>query len=89
VSNGTEGGGVSGINRSALNSSTFPPIKKNFLKGPGPLKNKKTNLSGLTTLHGALLDHGASGVENCIAERPMFKSAFPGAPHSAILATAE
>jgi hypothetical protein len=24
-----------------LNSSTFPPIKKNYLKGPGPLKNKK------------------------------------------------
>ncbi len=41
VSNGTGGGGVSGISRSAINSSTFPLIQKNFLKGPGPLKNKK------------------------------------------------
>jgi hypothetical protein len=49
---------------------------KNFFKGPGPFKKQKTNLSGLTTLHGALLDHGASGVESCIAERPMFKSAL-------------
>jgi hypothetical protein len=32
---------VSGINRSAYNSSTFPPILKKFLKDPGPLKNKK------------------------------------------------
>jgi hypothetical protein len=58
---------VSGINQSALNSSTFPPIQKIFLKGPGPLK---TNLCGLTTLHGALLDHGASGVENCDSGAP-------------------
>ncbi len=41
VSNGTGGGGVSGINRSALISSTFPQIQKKFFKGPGPLKNKK------------------------------------------------
>jgi hypothetical protein len=37
--------------------------KKNF-KGPRPFKKPKTFLSGLTTLHGALLDHVASGVEN-------------------------
>jgi hypothetical protein len=41
VSNGTGGGGVSGISRSALISSTFPQIQKKILKGPGPLKNKK------------------------------------------------
>jgi hypothetical protein len=40
--NGT-GGGCEwyGINQWAFNSSTFPPIKKNYLKGPGPLQNKK------------------------------------------------
>jgi hypothetical protein len=65
-------GGVSGISRSALISSTFPQIQKIFLKGPGPLKKKKTFLSGLTTLHGALLDHVASGVENWIAECPFY-----------------
>jgi hypothetical protein len=37
---------------------------KKFFKGPRPFKKQKTNLSGLTTLHGALLDHVASGVEN-------------------------
>ena len=37
--------------------------KKNF-KGPRPFKKLKTYLSGLTTLQGALLDHGASGVKN-------------------------
>jgi hypothetical protein len=34
-------GGVSGINRWAFNSSTFPPILKQFLKDPGPLKSIK------------------------------------------------
>jgi hypothetical protein len=34
-------GGVSGINRQTFNSSTFPPILKNFLKDPGPLKRIK------------------------------------------------
>jgi hypothetical protein len=62
---------------------------KKIFKGPRPFKKQKTNLRGLTTFHVALLDHGASGVENCIGERPMFKSRYPGAPHSAILATAE
>jgi hypothetical protein len=68
-------GGVSGISRSAYNSLTFPPIL-NFFKGPRPFKKQKTYLSGLTTLQGVLLDHEASGVENRIAERPMFKSAL-------------
>ncbi len=46
VSNGTGGGGVSGINRSALISSTFPLIQKKFFKGPRPFKKQKTFLSG-------------------------------------------
>ncbi len=33
-------------------------------------------MSGLTTPQWALLDNVASGVENCIAERPMFQSAL-------------
>ncbi len=32
---------MSGINRQAFNSSTFPPMKKIFAKGPGPLKSIK------------------------------------------------
>ncbi len=37
---------------------------KKFFKGPRPFKKEKTYLSRLTTLQGALLDHGASGVKN-------------------------
>ena len=32
---------MSGINRKAFNSSTFPPILNFFLKDPGPLKSIK------------------------------------------------
>jgi hypothetical protein len=46
-------------------------LKKNF-KGPRPFKKQKTYLSGLTTPHGALLNQGASGVKNRIAERPLY-----------------
>ncbi len=55
---------MSGINRWAFNSSTFPPILENYLKGPGPLKNKKTIMSGKTTSQGASLNQGACGVNN-------------------------
>jgi hypothetical protein len=43
-----------------------------MFKGPRPFKKQKTFLSGKTTPHGALLDHGASGVKNRIAERPFY-----------------
>jgi hypothetical protein len=59
---------VSGISRSALISSD----SKKFFKGPRPFNKQKTILSGLTTLHGAFLDHGASGVEKWIEERPFY-----------------
>jgi hypothetical protein len=36
-----EGGGVSGINRWAIYSSSFPQIFYCFLKDPGLLNNKK------------------------------------------------
>ncbi len=35
------GGGVSGVNRWAFYSSTFPQIFYCFLKDPGPLNHKK------------------------------------------------
>jgi hypothetical protein len=41
----TREGDVSGINRYALYSSTFPPILKKLLTDPGPLNNKKTLLA--------------------------------------------
>jgi hypothetical protein len=35
--------GVSGgVNQKAFNSSTFPPILKEFFKGPRPFKQQKT-----------------------------------------------
>jgi hypothetical protein len=64
---------VSGISRWALISSTFPLIQTKIFKGPRPFNKQKTILSGLTTLHGAFLDHGASGVEKWIAERPFYE----------------
>jgi hypothetical protein len=57
-------GGVSGINPKAYFFATFPLILKNYLKGPGPLKIKKTIMSGKTTSQGASLNQGACGVKN-------------------------
>jgi hypothetical protein len=57
-------GGCEWYQSIGLNFLYISANSKKFLKGPGPLKNKKTFLSGLTTLHGALLDHVASGVKN-------------------------
>jgi hypothetical protein len=54
-----------------LNTLHFRRLKKIF-KEPRPFKQQKTLLSGKTTPHGALLDQGASGVKNRIAERPFY-----------------
>jgi hypothetical protein len=40
------GGGVSGINRKALYSSTFPQIFNFFFKKTSPLNDKKAFFSG-------------------------------------------
>ena len=46
----------------------------NFFKGPRPrpFNKQKTIMSGKTTPQGALLNQGASGVKNRIAERPFY-----------------
>jgi hypothetical protein len=41
VAKNEKGGGLSGINRLAFNSSTFLLILKIVLKDPGPLNSKK------------------------------------------------
>ncbi len=47
---------MSGINRWAIYSSTFPQIFYCFLKDPGPLNHKKTHFSGLTTQYAPRLN---------------------------------
>jgi hypothetical protein len=54
---------VSGINRWAINSSTFPQICYFFLKDPCPLNNKKTHFSGLTTQYDPRLNQGISAAK--------------------------
>jgi hypothetical protein len=54
---------VSGINRWALHSSTFPRIFYCFLKDPCPLYNKKTHFSGLTTQYTPRLNQGPSAAK--------------------------
>jgi hypothetical protein len=56
-------GGVSGINRWALSSSTFPQIFYCFLKDLCPLNNKKTHFSGLTTQYTPRLNQGPSAAK--------------------------
>jgi hypothetical protein len=46
---------------------------KKIFKGPRPFKKQKTFLSGLTTPQGALLNQGASGVKNRIAEGHIYR----------------
>jgi hypothetical protein len=54
---------VSGINRWALYSYTFPQIFYCLLKDPGPLNHKKTYFSGLTTQYAPRLNQGPSAVK--------------------------
>ena len=65
-------GGCEWYQSIGLNFLYISADSKKFFKGPRPFKKQKTILSGLTTLHGAFLDHGASGVEKWIAERPFY-----------------
>jgi hypothetical protein len=65
---------VSGINRWAFNLSTFPQIFYFFFKDPGPLNNKKTHFSGLTTQYAPRLNQGPSAAKNTIAGGSLFKS---------------
>jgi hypothetical protein len=60
LSNG-KGGGVRVVSIDRpLNTLHFRRFL-NYLKDPGPLNDKKTFLSGLSTLRGASLNQGASG----------------------------
>ncbi len=57
---------MSGINRWAIYSSTFPQFFYFFLKDTGPL-NHKTLISGLTTQYAPRLNQGLSAAKNTIA----------------------
>ncbi len=54
---------MSGINRWALYSSTFPLIFLLFFKGPRPFKSQKTSFSGLTTQYAPRLNRGTSAAK--------------------------